>query len=201
MLAAHHNRNVSLAPIVVIVYTPLNHALCTLPSSSLSCLSPPSPAMSLFVLGIFELGSGRETQTLRPNSTQYTRHHVYDTTLQCEDPNAQLHVEIREFITGNITPRANGTLCFLISKAFVPPTSSSNNPVQPVLFESQALIPFPGDVNQPDYDDNIPLDTHAYVFASGTVCGAHFTNINGSVVFPMQVQEFIRGESKMCVIE
>ena len=98
-----------------------------------------------------------------------------------------------------MTPQPDGTLTFIKAKAFIPPPSSSTD--LPVLFESQALIPFPGDVNLPDYDDNIPLDTHANVFALGTICGAHFTNVNGSVVFPMQVMEFIRGKSKMCIIE
>ena len=198
LLAAHYYPNVSPAAIVFLL-DDIYHGQCTLLVCSHFCLWQP---MSLYILGIFELGSGRETQTLRSNSTtQFTRHHVYDTTLQCEDPAAQFPVELREFIAGNVTPRPNGTLCFLIAKAFIPPTGSIKIPVQPVLFESQAFIPFPGDVNLPDYDDNIPLDTHAYIFASGTVCGTAFNNINGSVVFPMQVQEFVRGESRMCVIE
>ena len=198
LLTAHYYHNVSLAAIVFLL-NDIYHGQCTLLICLHFCLSLP---MSLYILGIFELGSGCETQTLWPNSTtQFTHHHVYDTTLQCEDPATQLHIELHEFIAGNVTPCPNSTLCFLIAKVFIPPTGSIKIPIQPVLFESQALILFPGNVNQPDYDDNFPLDTHAYIFALGTVCGTTFNIINSSMVFPMQVQEFVMGESRMYVIE
>ena len=42
-------------------------------------------------LGIFELSSVRETRPHRANSDQYSRYHVCNTTLQCEN-SAQLAV-------------------------------------------------------------------------------------------------------------
>ena len=156
LLLAHYYCNVSPAAIIFLL-NDIYHGQCTLLCLHFCLLLP----MSLYILSIFELSSGHETQTLWPNSTtQFTHHHVYNTTLQCKDPAAQLHIELHELITGNVTLHPNGTLCFLIAKAFIPLTGSIKIPIQPVLFKSQALILFPGNANQPDYDDNIPLDTH-----------------------------------------
>ncbi|KAF8180462.1 hypothetical protein K438DRAFT_1680170, partial [Mycena galopus ATCC 62051] len=103
---------------------------------------------SFTAFGFFALTAGERVPTQLPGAT-YPIHHCHYTTALKSSDNVYIAAKLRVYSAAGNTPFANNTIAFVVAKVFAP-----NG--KPVELDALYISAIPGDVNSPQYEDNVP---------------------------------------------
>ncbi|CDO69900.1 hypothetical protein BN946_scf184884.g59 [Trametes cinnabarina] len=152
---------------------------------------------TLNIFGFFALAGGVRRSTPRASSSSsasVTFHCYYSTVIQCSSGSA-LPAELRVYSPPGQNPLPNNTIVFLTAKLHL-------RSALPVLMDAMHLYPFPGDVNDMDYEDHVPDMPYPLIYGIGTVQSKEETLADGkSRGFLVSASERVRDVQALSTLQ
>ena len=147
----------------------------------------PSIASSAVVFGLFGLYDSRRLTKDDNGKSTATCYVVYNTSLtSADDPdNTGVDANLRVFCRQGTALFVDGTVVYAYARMFAPPKG-------PVILDTIAVHPFPGDASSDEYHDHIPQNVPSVVVVYGSVTGPPSIGPDGSCAFPLTISEYVR---------
>jgi hypothetical protein len=129
---------------------------------------PKAAKGTTFTFGNFTIGAGKIQSKERKS---YTAHYVhYKITASTLHDHAVLRGRVRYWVRTDYEMLSPGTQVFIVGKAFIPPLTPT------IDIDASVLLPYPGDLNDPDYGKHVLPVKAPFFFTAGV------TNSGGAFV-------------------
>lgn len=156
--------------------------------------------MSSFIItGNFCLNSSRKVFTTNPSTRRQTSHIHYLSDMHFTN-RMSVPVEIRVFSSPANPIIADGTVVYVIAKVAAVPSPPNKDNLH-FFLEAMVLSPYPGNPNDPNYDDITPDNIVPWCWAIGSVSTETLALAdNKSHGFDLSVSDYVRDAVASSVI-